>query len=144
MALTYTLEFEKPLQQIETQIAELERGAAASGRDLAGDIADLRKTHRDLLGKIYADLRPWDTVRVARHPERPQFRDYVRLLCKDFCELHGDRRFKDDPAIVTGLGRIGSIKCLLVGHHKGATRRRSSRATSGARTPRATARRWRR
>jgi len=75
--------------------------------------------HRQTLRKVYQQLTPWETVRVARHPRRPQFRDYVSMICKDFCELHGDRRFGDDPAIVTGFARIGSIKCLLVGHHKG-------------------------
>jgi len=119
MALTYTLEFEKPLAEIESQIEAFENGAAPTGADVAKEIAELRKNHQQLLRKIYNGLTPWDTVRVARHPGRPQFRDYVRMLCKDFCELHGDRRFGDDPAIVCGFGRIGSVKCLLVGHHKG-------------------------
>ncbi|MBX3386652.1 MAG: acetyl-CoA carboxylase carboxyltransferase subunit alpha [Phycisphaeraceae bacterium] len=74
-----------------------------------------------LLTDLYRDLSPWNTVRVARHPNRPQSRDYIEMFCKDFCELHGDRRFGDDPAMVTGFGRIGSIKCLIVGHHKGRT-----------------------
>ncbi|MFG0256379.1 MAG: acetyl-CoA carboxylase carboxyltransferase subunit alpha [Phycisphaerales bacterium JB043] len=61
----------------------------------------------------------WETVQLARHPERPQTRDYIEMICKDFCELHGDRRFGDDVAIVTGFARIKSIKCLIVGHQKG-------------------------
>jgi acetyl-CoA carboxylase carboxyl transferase subunit alpha len=58
-------------------------------------------------------------VRVSRHPKRPQTRDYIDMICKDFCELHGDRRFGDDPAMVTGFARIGSSKCMVIGHHKG-------------------------
>ncbi len=117
--MAYTLDFEKPLIEIETQIQTLESDGVASKADITKDVAGLRKTHQQLLRKIYNNLSPWDTVRVARHPARPQFRDYVRMICKDFRELHGDRRFRDDPAIVTGFGRIGSVKCMLIGHHKG-------------------------
>lgn len=119
MSMTYTLEFEKPLVEIETQIRALETDASLAGSDISKDLSGLRKTHQQLLRKIYAGLSPWDTVRVARHPARPQTRDYLRLIAKDFCELHGDRRFRDDPAIVAGFGRIGSVKCMLIGHHKG-------------------------
>ncbi len=115
MALTYALDFEKPLQEIEDQIGVLE----SSGADVASEVRALRKQHAKALGKIYKGLSPWQTVRVARHPERPQTRDYLNMLVKDFMELHGDRRFGDDPAIVCGLGRIGSIKCMLIGHQKG-------------------------
>ena len=121
MAIPYTLEFEKPLAEIDAALEALEREPAPSGStpDRAPAIAELKKTQRDTLKKIYSNLTPWETVRVARHPERPLFRDYVQRIVKDFVELHGDRRFGDDPAIVTGFGRIGSHKCLLVGHHKG-------------------------
>jgi acetyl-CoA carboxylase carboxyl transferase subunit alpha len=123
MAIIYTLEFEKPLAEMEARIGALEVavGADEGGESAEGarELASLRKAHQQALKKIYAGLTPWETVRVARHPRRPQFRDYVSMICKDFCELHGDRRFGDDPAIVTGFGRIGSHKCLLVGHHKG-------------------------
>jgi acetyl-CoA carboxylase carboxyl transferase subunit alpha len=79
----------------------------------------LQHQHQDMLRRLYSNLTPWDTVRVARHPARPQTRDYIQAMCRDFCELHGDRRFGDDPAIVTGFARIESIKVLIVGHHKG-------------------------
>ncbi|MGP1347855.1 MAG: acetyl-CoA carboxylase carboxyltransferase subunit alpha [Phycisphaerales bacterium] len=119
MSALNTLEFEKPLLAIESQIRELEASARLNGRDMGEEIAALRDQHGALLAKIYSNLSPWETVRVARHPKRPQFRDYIDLMVKDFCELHGDRRYGDDPALVTGLGRIGSIKCMLIGHHKG-------------------------
>ncbi len=119
MAILYTLEFEKPLAEIEAQIEALESSGTDQDAEFRKEVSRLRKGHQQLLKKIYSGLTPWETVRVARHPRRPQFRDYLRMLCKDFCELHGDRRFSDDPAIVTGFGRIGSTKCMLIGHHKG-------------------------
>jgi acetyl-CoA carboxylase carboxyl transferase subunit alpha len=136
MSVLYTLEFEKPLAEIEAKLSALDalaRGEALPSVNGASVVVDpslpapeaakeaaaLRKQHQATLKKLYAALSPWDTVRVARHPKRPQFRDYVAHICKEFVELHGDRRFGDDPAIVTGFGRIGATKCLLVGHHKG-------------------------
>lgn len=110
-------------------VALLESEAAGDGADampasLEGTrqaIERLRAQHTLTLTDLYRALSPWNTVRVARHPKRPQTRDYIDLICKDFCELHGDRRFGNDPAMVTGFARIGSTKCLVVGHHKGRT-----------------------
>jgi len=119
MSIPYPLEFEKPLAEIEAKIDAISAAPGEAGASLEKEVGDLRKAHAKLLKKIYANLTPWDTVRVARHPKRPQFRDYVRAICKEFTELHGDRRYRDDPAIVTGFARIGSTKCLLVGHQKG-------------------------
>jgi len=112
----YQLDFEKPVRELEQRIESAE---AAQKEGEPVDVAALRRERDTLLESLYAKLGPWDTVRVARHPLRPQTRDYLEMLCRDFCELHGDRRFGDDPAIVTGFGRINSIKCLIVGHQKG-------------------------
>jgi len=128
MATFYQLEFEKPLAELDQQIeaAELRLTAEAAGgeesagvKGLQGEIAELRSKHTAMLNKIYANLSPWDTVRVARHPLRPQTREYIGLMFRDFTELHGDRRYGDDPAIVTGFARIGPLKVMLVGHQKG-------------------------
>lgn len=114
---SYTLAFEQPAIELEKQIAALEERADAD--QYVDELAGLRTSRDSLLTKLYRDLQPWDTVRVARHPARPQTSDYIQLLCRDFRELHGDRHFGDDPAIITGLGRIGPHKCMIVGHQKG-------------------------
>jgi acetyl-CoA carboxylase carboxyl transferase subunit alpha len=116
---TYELEFERPLVALERQIAELETHADARGVDIDAELRNLRQSHTAMLKKLYAGLTPWNIVKLARHPGRPQTADYFRAFVKDFCELHGDRLFGDDPAIVTGFGRIGPYKTLVVGHHKG-------------------------
>ena len=117
MSAVQILDFEQPIAEIERQISALEGRPDASA--IADEIRTLHETRGSLLAKTYGSLTPWQTVRVARHPQRPQTLDYVQMICRDWCELHGDRRHGDDPAIVTGFGRIGSIKCLVVGHQKG-------------------------
>lgn len=116
---TYVLDFEQPIVEIEKQIDALADRADAS--QFASEIGTLEEARKSLLVKAYANLSPWQTVRVARHPHRPQTSDYIQLMCRDFCELHGDRRFGDDPAIITGFARIGSMKALVIGHQKGKT-----------------------
>ncbi len=116
---TFQLEFERPLLQLEKQIAELENGHAAQPEELQVEVRKLRQTHIAMLKKTYAKLTPWQTVQVSRHPARPQASDYIKFFVKDFCELHGDRRFGDDRAIVTGFGRVGPHKVLVVAQFKG-------------------------
>lgn len=116
---TWYLEFEKPLVRIEREIAELERQQVESRRDLSGQISQLRTSLRSLTRQIYSKLTAWETVLVARHPRRPILPDYIKLLAKDFVELHGDRVCGDDRAIVTGFGRIAGHRVMLVGHNKG-------------------------
>jgi acetyl-CoA carboxylase carboxyl transferase subunit alpha len=122
VATTYELDFEKPLRELEHSIHELEQGLAPDAQadsPKQKELDSLRQKHHDQLSEIYENIEPWEKVLVARHPHRPQTRDYIGLIFKDFCELHGDRRYGDDPAIVTGFARLGSIKCLVVGHQKG-------------------------
>ncbi len=118
------LDFEKPVAQLDRRIEEAEarhreRSGAADAASIESEIAALRAERDEALAAIYRDLSPWDTVRVARIPGRPQTRDYIGMFCRDFAELKGDRRFGDDPAIVTGFCRIGPVKVMLVGHQKG-------------------------
>jgi len=119
----YQLEFEKPIRDIEVEIeslrVEIDGAAEAAATEAEERLATLQSERDSILNDLYDELSPWDTVRVARHPKRPQTRDYIDLIFKDFCELHGDRRFGDDPAIVCGLARLGSTKCMVIGHQKG-------------------------
>jgi acetyl-CoA carboxylase carboxyl transferase subunit alpha len=115
----FSLEFEKPILQLERQIAELVNIQETKGKDYSAEINGLRQNLTGLLRKTYQHLTAWETVQVARHPARPQTRDYIDMIVKDFDEVHGDRRFGDDKTMVTGMGRIGGHKCMIVGHHKG-------------------------
>ncbi len=113
------LEFEKPLQRICQDIVHLEQEQGETGRDVAGEIKKQRTRLRARTKRLYSSLTPWETVLVARHPQRPLVTDYINLMVKDFCELHGDRAFGDDAAVVTGFGRIAGHKVMIVGHNKG-------------------------
>ncbi len=112
-----------------------EGSGGGGGVDIASDVRDLRESHTRMLAKIYDKLSPWNTVRVARHPNRPQTVDYLAAFVKDFCELHGDRHFGDDPAVISGFGRIGQHKCLVIGHHKGKDTKDRLRAHFGCAHP---------
>ena len=117
--LRHVLEFERPLARLEQEVRELEAVQSAKGVDYTVELRELRANYTALLKKTYEHLTAWETVQVARHPQRPLFRDYVERLCPEFRELHGDRTFGDDNAIVCGLGRIGGHKAVIIGHHKG-------------------------
>jgi acetyl-CoA carboxylase carboxyl transferase subunit alpha len=119
MSTTYSLPFEEPVVELDRQIEAL--AARDDAESMQVELDSLRQNRNSLLEKIYGQLTPWDTVRVARHPNRPQTADYINMICRDFRELHGDRTFGDDRSIITGLGRIGSFKALIVGHQKGRT-----------------------
>jgi acetyl-CoA carboxylase carboxyl transferase subunit alpha len=117
--LRHVLDFEKPLAQLEQQILELEALQNAKQVDYSKELRQLRMNYTSLLRKTYEKLSAWETVQVARHPQRPLFKDYVELVCREFRELHGDRHFGDDPAIKCGLARMAGHKVMLIGHHKG-------------------------
>jgi acetyl-CoA carboxylase carboxyl transferase subunit alpha len=113
------LPFEEPVFELDKQIASLQKREDAA--NYADELKSLQSTRDTLLAKIYRDLGAWDIVRLARHKDRPQTWDYINLMCRDFRELHGDRHFGDDPAIVTGFGRIGPHKVMIIGNQKGRT-----------------------
>lgn len=115
----HVLDFEKPLARLEQQIMELEAMQASKQVDYTKELRQLRTNYTSLLRKTYDKLSAWETVQVARHPQRPLFNDYVEMICREFREVHGDRRFGDDYAIKCGLARLGGHKVMLIGHHKG-------------------------
>ena len=113
------LEFEKPLADLEGQIAELQSLQMSKGINYGPEVRKLRRNLVQLTAKVYSHLTAWETVQVARHSRRPILTDYLDMIVKDFRELHGDRLFGDDQAMVTGFGRIGREKVMIVGHNKG-------------------------
>jgi len=113
------LEFEKPFAKLEEQIRHLEEDQRRRHVDHSAEIRNIRKNLVALIRKTYDALTPWEIVQVARHPDRPQTLDYLDAFVKDFKELHGDRLFRDDRAVVCGLGRIAGEKVVVVGHQKG-------------------------
>ncbi|BBN87163.1 acetyl-CoA carboxylase carboxyltransferase subunit alpha [Azospira sp. APE16] len=116
---TTFLDFEQPIAELETKIEELRFMQDDSAVDISEEIARLEKKSQGLTKDIYAKLTPWQTAMVARHPQRPYTLDYVSRLFTDFEELHGDRSFADDKAIVGGLARFNGQPCVVIGHQKG-------------------------
>ena len=115
------LAFERPLLELERKIEELRSLAQTTHLDLQGEVVALQDRLHRQTQEVYSDLSAWERVSVARHANRPLTSDYVQLMCDDFTELHGDRVFGDDRAIVTGFATIEGRKCLIVGHRKGKT-----------------------
>jgi acetyl-CoA carboxylase carboxyl transferase subunit alpha len=113
------LDFEDKVADLDRQMNELRKLSSIKGIDYSAEIRKLRQQQVAELKKIYSNLTAWQTVQVARHPKRPLLSDYLNLMVKDFRELHGDRCFGDDRAIVTGLGQIGRERVLVVGQNKG-------------------------
>jgi len=113
------LDFEKPIAELETRIGELRATAETGDLDLASEIDKLEKKSAALLRSTYAKLSPWQKTQVARHPQRPHFLDYVRLMFEDFMPLGGDRRYGEDAAILGGPARLNGRKVMLIGHEKG-------------------------
>ena len=116
--MSIPLEFERPLVELDQRIEELRRRNGEEG-DLTKEISLLEAKAASLLKSIYRGLGPWQTVQLARHPRRPYTQDYIDLLVEDFVELHGDRRFSDDPAIIAGFGTLAGRSVLIAGHQKG-------------------------
>jgi acetyl-CoA carboxylase carboxyl transferase subunit alpha len=113
------LEFEKPIAELEARVAELRETASSGALDLDSEIVKLEAKSAKLLRDTYSKLTPWQKAQVARHPERPHFKDYVAGIAEDFVPLAGDRSFADDPAIIGGLATIDGRRVLLIGHEKG-------------------------
>ncbi|MDT9597854.1 acetyl-CoA carboxylase carboxyltransferase subunit alpha [Sphingosinicella rhizophila] len=113
------LDFEKPIAELEARVQDLRETAQAGALNIDAEIEKLEAKSQKMLRDIYGKLTPWQKTQVARHPERPHFKDYVTALIEDFIPLAGDRSFGEDQAIVGGLGRLGGRKIMLIGHEKG-------------------------
>lgn len=114
------LDFEQPIADIESKILELENSDLDQDQ-IKKEVIGLNESAVKLTEKIYSDLSPWQNVQVARHPERPHFVDYIERVTDQFDELHGDRHFSDDRAVMGGIARIGDFQVVIIGHEKGRT-----------------------
>ncbi|NLJ77213.1 MAG: acetyl-CoA carboxylase carboxyltransferase subunit alpha [Peptococcaceae bacterium] len=117
--MAVTLEFERPIQELEDKINELRRFSREKGIDLSNEIAILEKRVGEVMRSVYSNLDTWQHVLIARHPERPNTDDYIRYIFDDFIELHGDRCFGDDPAVMGGIGRFHGRAVTIIGQLKG-------------------------
>ena len=113
------LEFEKPVAALEARIIELQDAARESDVDASAEIAKLRDKADKQLKATYANLTAWQKTQVARHPERPHFKDFIASIFEDFMPLAGDRAFGDDQAIIGGLARLNGRRVMVIGHEKG-------------------------
>ncbi|MGH8743244.1 MAG: acetyl-CoA carboxylase carboxyltransferase subunit alpha [Burkholderiales bacterium] len=132
---TTFLEFEQPIAELEAKIEELRYVQDDSALDISEEINRLQKKSQALTKEIYSKLTAWQISQVARHPQRPYTLDYVQTLFTDFEELHGDRRYADDAAIVGGLARFNGQTVMVIGHHKGRDTKEKIRRNFGMPRP---------
>jgi acetyl-CoA carboxylase carboxyl transferase subunit alpha len=135
MPSAYALEFEKPLLELERQIEDLRRLGAERQLDVGEEARLLELRLNSLRAEIYAHLTPMQRVMVARHPRRPYTLDYLSTIFTDFIELHGDRLFGDDPAIVGGWARLAGVSVMVIGHQKGRDTKDNLRRNFGMANP---------
>ncbi len=115
------LDFEKPIADLEKKIEELTLFTSNGGIDLEEEIIKLQKKSDQLLTEIYSRLTPWQKVQISRHANRPYTLDYIEAMLTDFMEIHGDRSFADDPAIVGGIAKLDGMPIVIIGNQKGRT-----------------------
>jgi acetyl-CoA carboxylase carboxyl transferase subunit alpha len=115
----FLLEFEKPLAELQQRIDQIRELAEESSVDISSQILQLETKYVQLRDEIFSSLTPAQQLQLARHPRRPSTLDYIQAICDEWIELHGDRRGKDDPALVGGIGRLAGIPVVLLGHQKG-------------------------
>jgi acetyl-CoA carboxylase carboxyl transferase subunit alpha len=129
------LDFEQRVADLDRQMNELRRLSSVKGIDYSAEIHQLQREQVGELKRVYSNLTAWQTVQVARHTKRPVLADYLELMVKDFRELHGDRCFGDDRAIITGLGQVARDKVLIVGQNKGRTTKEKVACNFGCANP---------
>jgi len=112
-------EFERPITNLEKKISDLREMSVQEKMDFSTEIGALEKKLELLIGEVYTNLTPWQRVQLSRHPQRPYAEDYINLIFTDFQELHGDRKFRDDAAIIGGLARFRDQPVLVIGQQKG-------------------------
>ena len=115
----YILDFEKPIVDLERKIAQLKEFSETKDMDLENQIDQLETQLEDIKNNIFNNLSAWQKVQIARHPRRPYTLDYINGIFTHFIELHGDRRFADDKALIAGFARLDNLKVAVIGHQKG-------------------------
>lgn len=112
-------DFEKPVIELEKKIEELKKFTSTEKIDLSEELAKLNERLEKLRKDVFTNLTPWQKVQLSRHPDRPYTLDYIRMITEDYIEIHGDRHFGDDKALLSGLARINGRKVVIIGHQKG-------------------------
>ncbi len=129
------LDFEMPLVELEEQINALQESASIRGVDVSDEVGKLQEKARKMGQDIFKRLEPWQRVQLARHPRRPTTLDYIQYMCQEFTELHGDRMYREDEAIVGGLAVLGDRPIMIIGHQKGRDTKSNIRRNFGMAHP---------
>ncbi|AQQ52813.1 acetyl-CoA carboxylase carboxyltransferase subunit alpha [Planococcus lenghuensis] len=128
---TKALPFEEPLIQLQSKIAELKELTQSADVDMSAEISGLEDRFTRLESEIYENMKPWDRVQVARHPNRPSTQEYIDLLFHDFMELHGDRLYGDDEAVIGGIASFDGLPVTVIGHQRGKDTKENIRRNFG-------------